>query len=123
VPDLSSELGPGWADLDVEVVGELWLDLALGLRLGDSEAASAAAGWDGGTYRAWSDGEEVAVVLSTVWDTEADAREFAAAIGSWLEAGGQPDANVLPVEDSGVRILFASSAATLSSLASAAAAA
>jgi hypothetical protein len=121
VPDLSAALGAGWADLDVEVVGELWLDLALGLRLGDSEAASAAAGWDGGTYRAWSDGNEVAVVLSTVWDTDADAREFADAMASWLEAGDQRDATVLPVEGAGVRILFASSSRALASLASAAA--
>jgi hypothetical protein len=111
VPDLSAELGPGWADLDAAVVGELWLDLALGLRLGEGEAASAAAGWDGGTYRAWSDGEAVAVVLSTVWDTEADAEEFAAAMRRWVEG---PAARVLePETGARVRVLFASDPGTL----------
>jgi hypothetical protein len=52
VPDLGPKLGPGWTDLDVEGIGEEWLSLALALRLSGSEAASAAAGWDGGISRA-----------------------------------------------------------------------
>src|SRR5439155_12475487 len=65
VPDFGPSLGPGWRDLDVMQVGEEWLKAMLELRLGKSDAANAAAGWDGGLYRAWTDGPHVAVVLST----------------------------------------------------------
>ncbi len=120
VSDLADALGPGWDDLDVQGVGEMWLDQALRLRLGDAEAAEAADGWDGGIYRAWSDDQRVAVVLATVWDSEADAQEFAAAAERWIDGSGQ-SATVLPVEGSGVRILFASDAETLATLEAAAA--
>jgi hypothetical protein len=120
VPDLAPELGPGWEDLDVQPVGEMWLRVALGLRLDGDVASSAAAGWDGGLYRAWSDGEEVAVVLATAWDTEADAAEFADAMTGWVAAGDGAGA-VLPAEGAEVRVLFASDATTLSLLDDAAA--
>jgi hypothetical protein len=61
------------------LVGEAWLDSMLWV-LGSVDADRAAAGWDGGLYRAWTDGDRVAVVLKTVWDTSADAREFAQAV-------------------------------------------
>jgi hypothetical protein len=119
VPDLSGALGPGWEDLDVMTVGEAWLKLALGLRLGASEAAAAAAGWDGGTYRAWTDGERAAVVLSTVWDSEVDAGAFADAMTSWLD---QDEGVGVVVEPDGasVDVLFASDEAALDTLEAAA---
>lgn len=120
VPDLASELGDGWEDLDVQGVGEMWLDQALRLRLDGTESDAAAAGWDGGIYRAWSHGDAVALVLATAWDTEADAAEFAEAMGSWIAASGQP-ATVLPAEGTAVRVLFASDADTLATLEAAAA--
>jgi hypothetical protein len=119
VPDLSGDLGDGWTDLDVQVTGEMWLDQALRLRLGGTESDAAAAGWDGGTYRAWSDGDRIAIVLATAWDSEADAAEFAEAMGDWVAESGQP-ATVLPAEGTTVRVLFASDAATLSALEAAA---
>jgi hypothetical protein len=114
VPDVAGDLGPSWEDLDVQGVGELWLDLALGLRLDESEAATASAGWDGGIYRAWSDGKDVAVVLATAWDTERDAQEFADAMDRWIDQGGQ-HAEVL-TEGTGVRVLFASGDGVLGAL-------
>jgi hypothetical protein len=84
----------------------MWLALALGLRLDESEAATASAGWDGGIYRAWSDGKDVAVVLATAWDSERDAQEFADAMDRWIAEGGR-HAEVL-TDGSGVRVLFAS---------------
>jgi hypothetical protein len=120
VPDLAAELGKGWADLDVQDVGESWLNLALGLYLDDDEADAAAAGWDGGIYRAWSLGDDVAVVLATAWDSEGDAEEFAAAMTNWIDESGRP-ATVLPVEGSTVRVLFGSDADTLALLEAAAA--
>lgn len=120
VPDLAGALGARWDDLDVGLVGEAWLGLMLRLRLDGAEASEAAAGWDGGIYRAWSDGRDVALVLATVWDTEEDARAFAEAMERWLAAGDDLGA-VLPVEGSRVRVLFASDGATLGSLRDAAA--
>ncbi|HET9249605.1 MAG TPA: hypothetical protein VFP13_06655 [Actinomycetota bacterium] len=119
VPDLSAELGEGWEDLDVMQIGEAWLQIALGLRLDGSEASAAAAGWDGGTYRAWSDGDDSAVVLSTAWDTSADAQAFATSMTEWIDAG-DGSAVVLPTEGANVTVLFASDEATLDALEAAA---
>ena len=87
VPDFAPTFGAGWKDLDVMLVGELWLRALLNTRLDQSTAERAAAGWDGGIYRAWSDGKDVAVILRTVWDTEQDAREFASALRAFVGAG------------------------------------
>jgi hypothetical protein len=86
------------------------------LRLPGSDAASAAAGWDGGISRAWSDGTHVAVVLSTVWDTTSDAAEFARAMGRWIGAGVGQVAAVIPVDGTSVRVVFASDDSTLGRL-------
>jgi hypothetical protein len=121
VGDLGPELGPGWNDLDVMGVGEAFLSIMLGLRLPRITSEAAAAGWDGGTYRAWSDGEHVALALSTVWDGARDATEFASAMRQWLGSREGRSASLLPVEGQRVRVLFASDAATLASLEAAAA--
>jgi hypothetical protein len=88
VPDLSGDLGSGWGDLDAMPVGEEWLDAMLRLRLDPSFADDASAGWDGGVYRAWTDGSDVAVVMDTAWDSGEDAAAFAAAMTSWNEGNG-----------------------------------
>ncbi|MET0801218.1 MAG: hypothetical protein ABWZ53_08635 [Actinomycetota bacterium] len=87
VPDLSDELGPRWGDLDVMQVGEAWLSTMLGLRLDHGVAEAAAAGWDGGLYRAFTDGTDAAVVLVTAWDTSADADAFEQAAREWFAVG------------------------------------
>ena len=87
VPDFAPTFGTGWKDLDVMLVGELWLKALLDTRLDKPTAERAAAGWDGGIYRAWSDGKDVAVILRTVWDTPQDAGEFASALRGWLGTG------------------------------------
>ena len=87
VPDFAPTFGDEWRDLDVMVVGELWLRILLGLRLGDAEASAAAEGWDGGIYRAWSDGDDVAVALVTAWDSPTDAEAFATALRGWVRDG------------------------------------
>jgi hypothetical protein len=116
VPHLARRLGSGWKDLEVEDVGEEWLRLALRLRLDQSVADRAAAGWDGGQYRAFAGGSSVAVVMDTIWDTPTDAAEFGDAMRSWV--GGRPSR----VEGSGVRVrvLFASDESTLEALQAAA---
>lgn len=121
VPDLGPALGRGWEDLDVQEVGEAWLSLALDLRMDSSDAADAAAGWDGGLYRAWTDGRDVAVLLSTVWDSPEDAEAFAGAMTSWIAASPEGQAGeVLPVEGNAARALFATDAPTLEALRAAA---
>ena len=70
-------------------VGEAWLAAMLGLRLDTATAEAAAAGWDGGLYRAFTDGDDAAVVLATAWDSAADADAFAQALREWLDAEGQ----------------------------------
>jgi hypothetical protein len=112
VPDLGPKLGNGWNDLDFQDVGEGWLRLMLALRASEPDAEAAAAGWDGGQYRAWAKGSSTAVVLDTVWDSAFDANEFVEVMTPWL--GAQPSA-VLP-NGLSVRVLFASDAATLATL-------
>jgi hypothetical protein len=112
VPDLGPVLGRGWSDLDVMTVGEVWLQLMLELRLDADSAGRAAAGWDGGLYRAWTDGSHTAVVLRTVWDTPEDAQGFADAMGSWIGAS----AFVVAPDDASVDVGFASDGATLAAL-------
>lgn len=115
VRDLSSAFGPGWEDLDVMHVGEAWLQTALGLRLDQAESGEAAGGWDGGLYRAFTDGDEIAIVLQTTWDSERDASEFADSMEAWI-GSGEGIGRVLRPEASDVRVLFASDAATLDEL-------
>ena len=45
-------------------------------------------GWDGGLYRAFTDGDDAAVVLATAWDLEVDADAFEQAAREWLAADG-----------------------------------
>ncbi len=120
IEDLSSKLGEGWKDLDVMTIGEAWLALALGLRLDGSEAEEATTGWDGGIYRAWSDGRDAAIVLSTEWDSVADAQEFAVAMQEWIDLGDDPG-RVLEPEGTGVTVVFATDDDMLVGLAAAAA--
>ena len=90
IPDLSRAFGEGWGDLDAMQVGEAWLAAMLHLRLDDATSDDAAAGWDGGVYRAWSNGSEVVVVVRTAWDSSAEADGFAAALRTWIDAGDLP---------------------------------
>ena len=114
VRDLGAALGRSWRDIDVMEVGEAWLSILLGLRLDALIADRAAAGWDGGIYRAWRDGAQAAVVLRTVWDTRADASEFAEALRSWIDAGGSTGAVISSSAE--VSAVFATNDATLARL-------
>src|SRR5204862_371702 len=76
VPELKEKLGGPWTDLDIEGVGEAFLRTLLGLRLPADQSAAAAAGWDGGQYRAWSLGDRTAVLMRTEWDSVDQAKEF-----------------------------------------------
>jgi hypothetical protein len=115
IPDLAPGLGQDWGDLDVMQVGEDFLREALRLVEPADQADAAAAGWDGGIYRAWTNGSSVAVVLRTAWDTSADAQEFADATGPWLDG---LDARVT-VDGTRVDVIFGTDEQTFASLRSA----
>jgi hypothetical protein len=99
LPEPSTSLGNGWSEVHQNTLGELQIALLLadlppgrGLNsvTGQYEipdpAWNAAAGWDGDRYALWSnsDGQE-ALVWRTAWDTEQDARAFAAALARYEE--------------------------------------
>ena len=120
IPDVTEALGQGWGDLDAMTIGEEWLRAMLALRLDGSAADAAAAGWDGGGYRAFTDGTDVVVVLRTAWDTPADAQAFATAIGQWgADSSPQP---VVTGDGTTVTVVFGTSAASQSAAAAALAA-
>lgn len=119
VPDLAPALGEGWVDLDVQDAGESWLASMLGLRLEWPTAEGAAAGWDGGLLRSWTDGDRTAVVLETAWDTARDATEFARAMERYGEDGAIA-VTAVAGDPLRIRVLFASDAATLDVLRAAA---
>lgn len=114
VPDFAPTFGEGWRDLDVMIVGELWLRVLLDTKLTQSEATAAAAGWDGGIYRAWTDGEDVAVVLSTSWDTAVEAASFREALVKWTR--GRRDRAAIAGKGSAVLAGFGSSERVMAGL-------
>jgi hypothetical protein len=117
VPDFGPTFGAGWRDLDAMVVGELWLRVLLHLRLADDAAEMAAAGWGGGTYRGWRNGDDVAVIMSTVWDTPKDAQEFSDALLRWVSRGSLPGL-VLDADGTSVHAGFGSAESVMPALSS-----
>jgi hypothetical protein len=105
IADLTPALGDRWGDLDAMLVGEQWLRSMLELRLDADLSSDAAAGWDGGAYRAWTDGDDVVAVLRTAWDTPADAEAFEDAATAWLS--GDDSGSVRRTEDDQVTMVFA----------------
>lgn len=108
-PDVSAKLGKGWKAIDFSDVGEGFLRDMFQLELPVPEAQQAAAGWDGGQYRAFGKGSRTAVLLLTVWDSERDAREFFDAMSKWVR---DRQGKVVRTGTT-VRVLFASDKATL----------
>jgi hypothetical protein len=117
--DLETSLGKGWSVPMQDTFGEL----QLGIWLRESgvvaaAATDAAAGW-GGDRLAVIEGPDGAwaVVMKTVWDTDADAAEFEAAATTALERSPGV-AQVLPGSGGTTRwILVGSDAATVSRVA------
>jgi hypothetical protein len=89
IPNPSGILGKGWTRSGWGVLGELTLGSLVGAKTPEaaqltSSTASwtnaAASGWGGDRYELWTKGDAAVVLLATVWDTETDAAEFAAAL-------------------------------------------
>jgi hypothetical protein len=89
LPDLSATLGDGWRLGGTGTLGELTLALVTGLDPGDPTSPdqplerwtnAAASGWGGDRWQIYRNGGRAVSVLASVWDSERDAREFAAAL-------------------------------------------
>ena len=89
IPNPSRILGKGFTRAGSGVLGELTLGSLVGAKTPEpAELASdvvpwtnaAASGWGGDRYELWTNGDAAVLLLATVWDTENDAAEFAAAL-------------------------------------------
>ncbi len=90
LPDLSSALGEGWALVGDGDLGEMPLAIMTGAPPVDLEAVEsvmpaawtndAAAGWDGDLWQLYAKGDMRVTILASLWDTEADAAQFAASV-------------------------------------------
>ena len=77
LPDLLPALGEGWELLFEDTMGEMMLRAYLGTRFLIGDPAEAAAGWGGDRVAVYvGPDDETVVLLSALWDTEGDAREF-----------------------------------------------
>jgi hypothetical protein len=75
--DIHDSLGAGWRRIDYDVNGEWGCYLVLNEYLKEG-AAKAAAGWGGDRFSVYEEPKsgQVLITQMTVWDTDADAREF-----------------------------------------------
>ncbi len=78
-PALPAALKDTWRVADSNVFGEFYWRLALQTRLGPMAGAYAGTGWGGDRYTLFQKGDKATYMLAAaaVWDTEADAQEFA----------------------------------------------
>ncbi len=85
---LTDTLGAGWQLIDEDIMGEFHLREYLDQRLPTLTAGRAADGWGGDRYVVyWNEADEALVMaLRLVWDTPADAQEFAAAYPDYAAA-------------------------------------
>jgi hypothetical protein len=121
LPDRSAALGEGWRCVDEDTLGELGcaflavprlpspLELqfgAMGLR------HPASAGWGGDRYRSYlrADGARILHAL-TVWDSAADAAEFAAALEDPRARARVPRLFRIRLDGARVELIFADAAA------------
>lgn len=89
IPSPRGRLGKDWKLAGSGVLGELTLGGLVGVAAPDMAALAsgggawtnaAASGWGGDRFELWTDGKDTVVLLLTVWDTAADASEFADAL-------------------------------------------
>jgi hypothetical protein len=85
-PDLAAQLGEPWHRLDTNVLGELGIRNVLA-QYGDRQTAqTAAAGWRGDRWQLLEQDGRLALVLRTVWGTDAQASRFFLNYGQGLKA-------------------------------------
>jgi hypothetical protein len=79
----------GWRTLAEDTLGELYLRIYLEHRLPFEQAIPACEDWGGDRYQVLADDQgRLALVLQTAWDSQAAARRFFDAAGSYVAAAG-----------------------------------
>jgi hypothetical protein len=82
LPDLArGSLGTGWREINSNVMGELDLRLILTQLTNRPRAVRAAGGWAGDRWQLLEKDGRQALVIKTVWDSEAEARTFFDTVG------------------------------------------
>ncbi len=84
LPDISSALGEGWSQISSDVVGEWYTYLILSkgyqyeMQIDETIARTAVEGWGGDQFQVYNNPttHQAVVIISTIWDTGKDAREF-----------------------------------------------
>lgn len=94
LPPLTNTLGSGWQSVNENVLGEFTLQLYLEEQVDSQTAATAADGWGGDSYAVYyrPESEETVLVLRIVWDSRAEAAEFAGVYRTYakMRFGGSP---------------------------------
>jgi hypothetical protein len=86
LPDLAAGLGPDWAVLRTDVLGELDVRILLQQFSDPPSAAAGAAGWGGGRYALLEHANGApALAVRLLWDDAAEADEFLALYTASLE--------------------------------------
>lgn len=96
---LTDTLGAGWEFLDEDILGEFYLRQYLDQQLPTATVNRVATGWGGDRYAIYWNEADAALVMALrlVWDTPADALEFAQAYPAYpaalfaAEGESQPD--------------------------------
>ena len=88
VPELNTDLGDEWLEIDRNVLGEWYTRLMLTEYLPNEVAIEAAEGWGGDYYLAFYNHQtsQGAIVLVTQWDTMRDVHEFDAALRDYSDS-------------------------------------
>jgi hypothetical protein len=105
IPDCCRVLGAGWTLAADDVLGELYTQVLFREHLSFARAAKPSRGWDGDRlqlYRA-ADGIATVLVWRSVWDSDKDAAEFAAAYRKVL--AHKLDTNEATPEEGGLGVL------------------
>lgn len=118
LPVLTRALGPGWTPVHDGTLGELQTAILLAAEQATgfgplpAAATEAAAGWEGDRYALWANDGDETLIWRSVWESEADAAEFVAALqaydagrfdGTWRSVSG--DESVLTGSGVAVRLV------------------
>ncbi len=118
--DLAKRLGTGWTVDLQDTLGEfqlgVWLKSAG--KVPQATATAAAAGWGGDRVALVRNGDRVAAVIDTRWDTPADADEFADAASTTLKTLGS-GSQLIHLVDSNRVTLFLGDSGSIEALAGA----
>jgi len=92
----------GWEIYDEATFGEWGLRLVIDGAVPPGEVTQAAAGWGNDTYRVFTRGDDIAMVMSYVGDSERDAEELANALIAHI----RDDMDAGPAEESAGGLLY-----------------